>query len=167
MCSKADPELNEDKVHLQNEIIDLKKKIGILENEKQSLQTDIDLLKNKKIEEMSALLSLKSVHEKYNNSLLQLKIEVEKDRINLDSLRKQINDKKKSLDEKVSKSDVPPPSKEKIKESISTRINSKPLPLLAPKRSQQPPEPLNYKKYATALNNKPEKMDHYRRESLY
>lgn len=152
--------VNEDSVNLTNAVVSLKKKIGDLENERNTLQSDIDSLKNKKIEEMSALLSLKSVHEKYQSSLLQLKIDVEKERIALDSLKKLIADEKKILDEQVSKSDVPP-SKEKIKDPASMRIISKPLPLLTPARSQ-PPEPLNYKKYAASLNNKTENKDHYR-----
>lgn len=161
--------MNEEALNLTNEVVNLKKKIKDLESERNTLQSDIDSLKNKKIEEMSALLSLKSVHEKYQSSLLQLKIDVEKERIALDYLKKQIQDNKKVFEEKVSKEH--PPSKEKMKEpaASSMRIISKPLPLLTPARPQlsQPPEPLNYKKYAASLNNKSENKDHHRWESHY
>ena len=144
---------------------EIKSRIDLLRDEKQILEQDIDRLKNEKIEEMSSLLSLKGVKEKFQKALDEIKLEVENMKNNLESLKKQ-HHAQMILKEKNSSH-----SSSGVLHSMKPRFNLAPspapatpatppapmkitpraLPLLTPKPPQS--EPLDYKKYAAALNN--------------
>ena len=136
----------------------------MLRNEKQILEQDIDRLKNEKIEEMSSLLSLKGVKEKFQKALDEIKLEVENMKNNLESLRKQhhaqliLKEKNSSHSSsgvlhsmKPRYNPTPAPPVTPTTPPAPMKITPRALPLLTPKPPQS--EPLDYKKYAAALNN--------------